>query len=219
MTAEVLVKGTNNLRVIICLLFTIEQHTKTNEYHLSTSCAFPEKKTLNPSAFKDKVAHGMVSSSKHRGYSLNHEKALEVLDTIGFMSEKTCCAKCDHIITPAAKMGVNQLSPQRQHNELGYDDDEQTVLPYCLGCQRLCMARSPDEEEQIHVLIRDAYPTHQPAHTEIRTEKQVQELKQAFENAGSPRPSSATKAEVDATRKRNMETPQKDTLPKLLIFL
>ena len=42
MTAEVLVKGTNNLRVI-CLLFTIEQHTTTNEYHhLSTFCAFPE---------------------------------------------------------------------------------------------------------------------------------------------------------------------------------
>jgi hypothetical protein len=32
MTAEMLLKGTMNLRVI-CLLFTIEQHTKTNEYH------------------------------------------------------------------------------------------------------------------------------------------------------------------------------------------
>jgi hypothetical protein len=197
-TAEVLVKGTINLRVIICLLFTIEQHTKTNEYHISTSCAFPEKCTLNPSAFKDQVARSMVESSKHRGHLLNFEKALEVLDTSGFMSAKTC-AKCDHLTTPAAKMVVNQFSLQRQHNELGYDDDEQTVLPYCLGCQRLCMARSPDEEEQIHVLIREAYPTHQPAHTGIRMEKQVQELKQAFAKAGSPRPiSPATKAEVDA---------------------
>jgi hypothetical protein len=209
MTAEVLVKGSMNLRVIICLLFTIEQHTKTNEYHLSTSCAFPEKYTLNPSAFKKGVARGIVSSSKRRGHSLNHEKALEVLDTSGFMSTKTC-AKCDHVIIPAGKMGLNQLSPQRQHNELGYDGDEQTVLPYCLGCQRLCMERSPDEEEQIHVLIREAYPTHQPAHTGIRTEKQVQELKQAFENAGSPRPSPASKAEVDKIWTRNMETPDTD---------
>jgi hypothetical protein len=162
-----------------------------------------------PSAFKDVVARSMVQNSKHRGHLLNFEKALEVLDTSGFMSAKTC-AKCDHLITPAAKMGVNQLSPQRQHNELGYDDDEQTVLPYCLGCQRLCMDRSPDEEERIHVLIREAFPTHQPAHTGIRTEKQVQELKQAFENAGSPRPSSATKAEVDNIWYQNMETPRQD---------
>ncbi len=209
MTAEVLVKGTINLRVIICPLFTIEQHTKTNEYYLSTSCAFREKGTLNPSAFKNVVAKNMVTHSKHRGHSLNHEKALQVLDACGFMSAKTC-AKCDHLITPAAKMGLNQLSPQRQHNELGYDDDEQTVLPYCLGCQRLCMERSPDEEEQIHVLIRDAYPTYQPVHTGIRTDKQVQELKQAFEDAGSPRPSPATKAEVDARWKKNMETPMID---------
>ena len=45
MSAEVLVKGTIALRVIICLLFTIEQHTKTNEYHLSTSYVFPEKRS------------------------------------------------------------------------------------------------------------------------------------------------------------------------------
>jgi hypothetical protein len=208
MTAGVLVKGTMHLRVI-CLLFTIEQHTKANEYHLSTSCAFPEKRILTPSAFKDHVARNVVQNSKHRGHLLNFEKALEVLDTSGFMSAKTC-AKCDHLITPAAKMGLNQLSPQRQQSELGYDDDEQTVLPYCLGCQRLCMQRSPDEEEQIHVLMRDAYPTHQPAHTGIRTEKQVQELKQAFEDARSPRPSPATKAEVDTSWKRNMETPMID---------
>jgi hypothetical protein len=114
------------------------------------------------------------------------------------MSAKTCF-KCDHfLIIPAAKMGLSQLSPQRHHSELGYDDDEQTVLPYCLGCQRLCMQRSPDAEERIHMLIREAYPTHQPAHTGIRTEEQVQELKQAFKDAGSPRPSPATKAEVDA---------------------
>ena len=60
------------------------------------------------------------------------------------------------------------------------------------------------------MLIREAYPTHQPAHTGIRTEEQVQELKQAFKDAGSPRPSHATKAEDDASWKRNMETPQKD---------
>ncbi len=190
-------------------LVTIEQHTKTNEYHLSTSCAFREKGTLNPSAFKNAVARNMVKDSKHRGHLLNLEKALQVLDACGFMSAKTC-AKCDHLITPAGKMGLNQLSPQRQHNELGYDDDEQTVLPYCLRCQRLCMGRSPDEEEQVHVLIRDAYPTYQPAHTGIRTDKQVEELTQAFENAGSPRPSPATKAEVDKIWRRNMETPQND---------
>jgi hypothetical protein len=45
MSAEVLVKGTMHLRVIICLLFTIEQHTKTNEYQLSTSYVFPEKRS------------------------------------------------------------------------------------------------------------------------------------------------------------------------------
>jgi hypothetical protein len=151
----------------------------------------------------------MVQNSKHRGHLLNFEKALEVLDTSGFMSAKTC-AKCDHLIIPTAKMGLNQLSPQRQHNELGYDDDEQTLLPYCLGCQRLCMERSPDEEEQIHVLIREAYPNHQPAHTGTRTEKQVQELKQAFKAAGSPRPSPVTKAEFDTRWKQNMETPQQD---------
>jgi hypothetical protein len=209
MSAEVLVKGTIALRVIICLLFTIEQHTKTNEYHLSTSYVFHEKRTLIPSAFKDVTARNMVKSSKHRGHLLNYEKALEVLDTRGFMSAKTC-AKCDHVIIPAAKMGLNQLSPQRQHNEFGYDDDKQTLLPYCLGCQRLCMERSPDEEEQIHVLIRNAYPTHEPVHTGIRTEKQVQELKQAFKDAGSPPPNSATKAEVDTIWKFSMETPQKD---------
>jgi hypothetical protein len=32
MTAELLLEGTQSLRVIY-LLFTIEQHTKTNEYH------------------------------------------------------------------------------------------------------------------------------------------------------------------------------------------
>jgi hypothetical protein len=110
-----------------------------------------------PSAFKDTVARSMVQKSKHRGHLLNFEKALEVLDACGFMSAKTC-AKCDHVIIPAGKMGLNQLSPQRQQPELGYDDDEQTVLPYCLGFQRLCMHRSPDEEERIHVLIREAYP-------------------------------------------------------------
>ena len=151
----------------------------------------------------------MVQNSKHRGHLLNFEKALEVLDTCGFMSAKTC-AKCNHIIIPAAKMGLNQLSPQRQQSQLGYDDDEQTVLPYCLGCQRLCMQRSPDEEEHIHMLIRDAYPTYQSAHTGIRTEKQVQELKQAFKDAGSPRPRPTTKAEVDAGWRQNMETPKID---------
>jgi hypothetical protein len=61
------------------------------------------------------------------------------------------------------------------------------------------------------MLIREAYPTHQPAHTGIRTEEQVQDLKQAFKDAaGSPRLSPATKAEVDATWKRNMETPNID---------
>jgi hypothetical protein len=178
----VLLKGTIHLRVI-CLLFTIDQHTKTNEYHLSTFCAFPEKRILRPSAFKDTVARSMVQHSKHRGHLLNFEKALEVLDTSRFMSANTC-AKCDHLITPAAKMGLNQLSPQRQQSELGYDDDEQTVLLYCLGCQRLCMQRSPGEEERIHMLIRDAYPTYQPAHNGIRTEKQVQELTQAFKDQG-----------------------------------
>ncbi len=117
---------------------------------------------------------------------------------------------CQQRLVPSAKMGLNQLSPQRQQNELGYDDDEQTVLLYCLGCQRLCMEKSPDEEEQIHELIREAYITHQPAHTGTRNEKQVQELKQAFKDAGSPRPSPATKAEVDARWKKNMETPQQD---------
>ena len=113
MTAEVLLKGTIHLRVI-CLLFTIEQHTKTNEYHLSTSCAFPEKRIFRPSAFKDTVARSMGQHSKHtsRGHLLNFEKALEVLDTSGLMSAKTC-AKCKHLIIPAAKMGLNQLSPQR----------------------------------------------------------------------------------------------------------
>ena len=62
MAAELLLEGTQDLRVI-CLLFTIEQHTKTNEYHLSTSCAFPEKKILRPSAFKDTVARSMVQNS------------------------------------------------------------------------------------------------------------------------------------------------------------
>ncbi len=72
------------------------------------------------------------------------------------------------------------------------------------------MDRSPDEEEQIHVFIREAYPTHEPVHTGIRTDKQVQELKQAFKDAGSPRPSPATKAEVDVRWKENMETPNTD---------
>jgi len=103
MTAEVLLKGTIHLRVI-CLLFTIEQHTKTNEYHLSTSCAFPENRTLMPSAFKDLVARNMAQHSKHRGHLLNIEKALEVLDTSGFMSAKTC-AKCDHLITLQLRWG------------------------------------------------------------------------------------------------------------------
>jgi hypothetical protein len=87
-TVEVLIKGTMNLRVV-CLLFAIEQHTKTNEYHLSTSCAFPEKRILMPSAFKKSVARGMVQHSKYRGHLLNYKKALEFLDTSGFMSAKT----------------------------------------------------------------------------------------------------------------------------------
>ncbi len=194
---------------VICLLFTIEQHPKTKKCHLSTFCAFPEKCILIPNAFMRRVARHMMVNSKHIGHFLNFEKALYVLDTSAFMSAKTC-AKCGHLITPASKMGVNQLSPQRQHSELGYDDDEQTVLPYCLGCQRLCLQRSPDAEERIHMLIREAYPTHQAAHTEIRTKEKVQELKQAFKDAGSSRPSHATKAEDDASWKRNMETPQKD---------
>ncbi len=46
------------------------------------------------------------------------------------------------------------------------------------------------------MLIREAYPTHQPAHTGIKKE-QVQELKQAFKDAGSTQPSTAIKAEVE----------------------
>ena len=60
------------------------------------------------------------------------------------------------------------------------------------------------------MLIRGAYPTYQPAHTGIRTEKQVQELTQAFKDAGSLRPSPAIKAEVDAIWRTNMKTPQSD---------
>jgi hypothetical protein len=80
-----------------------------NEYHhLSTFCAFPEKYTLMPNAFKNAVARNMVKNSKHRDHLLNFEKALvDVLDACGFMSAKTC-AKCDHLITPAAKMGLNK---------------------------------------------------------------------------------------------------------------
>jgi hypothetical protein len=55
------------------------------------------------------------------------------------------------------------------------------------------------------MLIREAYPTHQPAHTGIRTEEQVQELKQAFKDAGSPRPSHATKAEAEVHARCKME--------------
>ncbi len=60
------------------------------------------------------------------------------------------------------------------------------------------------------MLIRDAYPSYQSAHTGIRTEKQVQELRQAFKDAGSPRPNDATKAEVDTRWRENMETPNID---------
>ncbi len=119
MTTEVLVKGTKHLRVI-CLLFTIEQHTKTND-HLSTFCAFPEKKILMPDVFKSAVARDMVHHSEHRGHLLKYEKALDDFDTSGFISANTC-AKCNHLTTPAAKMGLNQLTPQRQNSELGYDD-------------------------------------------------------------------------------------------------
>ncbi len=60
------------------------------------------------------------------------------------------------------------------------------------------------------MLIRDAHPTYQPAHTGIRTEKQVQALTQAFKDAGSPRPNRATKDEVDERWGQNMETPNID---------
>jgi hypothetical protein len=46
MTAEVLLQGTRNLRVI-CLLFTIEQHTKTNEYHRNPLLVLFLKNTLS----------------------------------------------------------------------------------------------------------------------------------------------------------------------------
>jgi hypothetical protein len=106
---------------VICLLF-IAQQTKTNEYHLSTFCAFPEKQILMPNVFKNAVvARHMVQKSEHRGHLLKYEKALDVLDTSGFISAKTC-TKCDHLITPAAKMGLNQLTPQWQHSELGSVD-------------------------------------------------------------------------------------------------
>jgi hypothetical protein len=155
----------------------------------------------------------MALHSKQRCHLLNFEKALDVLDTSGFMSAKTC-AECDHLIPPAAKMGLNQLSPQRQHSELCYDDDEQIVLSYCLArvskFVHAKITRSPDAEKRIHMLIREAYPTHQPAHTGIRTEEQVLELKQAFNDAGSPQPNPATKAEVDAIWRNNMNTPDID---------
>ena len=60
------------------------------------------------------------------------------------------------------------------------------------------------------MLIRGAYPTYQSALTGIRTEKQVQELTQAFKDAGSPRPNRATKDEVDERWGQNMETPNID---------
>jgi hypothetical protein len=73
------------------------------------------------------------------------------------------------------------------------------------------MERSPDEEEKLHEFIRRAYPAHKPAHVGTRTLEEVNGLKQAFKDAGSPRPIPAIKREVDRLWRVNMETVTQDT--------
>jgi hypothetical protein len=160
-------------------------------------------------AFFNQVASSMCRNSKSRGRSLTKETAVRVMKSSGFYDASTC-AKCKHYVIPASNLGLNQLSPQRPDPTSGYDRQAR-LLPYCLGCQRLCMERSPDEEEKLHEFIRCAYPAHKPAHVRTRTLEEVNGLKQAFKDAGSPPPIPAIKREVDHLWYINMETVKQDT--------
>jgi hypothetical protein len=103
-------------------------------------------------AFFQKIASSMVSNSTHRGHSLTMETAVRILKSSGFYDASTC-AKCKHYVIPASNLGQNKLSPQRPDPTSGYDR-QACLLSYCLGCQRLCVERSPDEEEKLHEFIR-----------------------------------------------------------------
>ena len=136
----------------------------------------------------------MVRNSAGRCHTLTNEQALTALDSVDFIHAKTC-AKCGHRVIPASSIGLDQLTPQRSDPNLGYD--EQVILPYCLGCQRLCIERSADQEVRLHALIRLGYANHQPTHIGPRSKDEVETLELAFKNAGSPPPSLAIKSEID----------------------
>jgi hypothetical protein len=72
------------------------------------------------------------------------------------------------------------------------------------------MERSPDEEEKLHEFIRRAYPAHKPAHVRTRTLEEVNGLKQAFKDAGSPPPIPTIKREVDQLWYHNMNNVTQD---------
>ncbi len=76
-----------------------------------------------------------------------------------------------------------------------------------------------EEEEQLHESIRRAYPAHKPLHVGTRTMVEVNELKQAFKDAGSPPPSHANKREIDRLWDQNMNNTHQDKRLKKRIKL
>ena len=148
----------------------------------------------------------MAQHSASRCHTLTVEQALTALDAVDFIHARTC-AKCGHRVIPASLIGLDQLTPQRSYPNLGYD--KQVILPYCLGCQRLCMERTTGQEARLHALIRLGYANHQPTHIGPRSKDGVEALKLAFKNAGSPPPSRTIKLQIDNIWK-NMRHPVQD---------
>ncbi len=203
------------LEIVRRLLLSDENPAKMSKEKFKIRAAVLAKGTMNLRAtlmigdcFFEHLARNMVTSSGNRGHPLTHGTAIRVLKENGFY-DATNCARCRHYVIPAGKIGLNQLSPQRQNPALGYDR-QACLLPYCMGCQRLCMERSMEEEEQLDKSIRRAYPAHKPLHVGTRTMVEVNELKQAFKDAGSPPPSHANKCEIDRFWDKNMNCTYQD---------
>ncbi len=93
--AEVLMKGTNSLRVTFIFIFP-QKNTRICIITIySIYFSIHEKSTLSVKKFKVRVASRMVRHSAGRDHTLTNEQALTALDAVDFVHAKTC-AKCDH---------------------------------------------------------------------------------------------------------------------------